>query len=117
MTGGRPDAFNIKSQRYENKARKEGGLCKASEKEVEAYDEKRYVSGLKEYIISEGCNCNAGFESAIVLDPFLGSGTTALVALKLGRRFIGIEIKKEYCEIACRRINPYLSQYKLTDFG
>ena len=35
-----------------------------------------------------------------VLDPFLGSGTTAVSAAKLGRRFLGIEIKAEYCKLA-----------------
>ena len=39
----------------------------------------------------------------IVLDPFLGSGTTALVAGKLNRKCIGIELSEEYCEIAANR--------------
>lgn len=42
--------------------------------------------------------------SGIILDPFIGSGTTAIAALKLGRNFIGIDIKKEYCEMSERRI-------------
>lgn len=41
----------------------------------------------------------------IVLDPFMGSGTTGLVAKKLGRWFIGIELNKDYIDIADRRIN------------
>jgi DNA modification methylase len=49
----------------------------------------------------------------IVLDPFLGSGTTAVVCEKLGRRWIGIEISKKYCEIAAKRINVEASQIKM----
>jgi site-specific DNA-methyltransferase (cytosine-N4-specific) len=41
----------------------------------------------------------------LVLDPFLGSGTTAEVALKMGRRFLGIELNPEYVEIARRRLD------------
>jgi len=63
------------------------------------------------------CGCNAGWEAGVVLDPFLGSGTTALVALKLGRRFVGIEINYDYCLMALRRIEPYLKQRKLEEFS
>jgi DNA modification methylase len=48
-----------------------------------------------------------------VLDPFLGSGTTALAALNLGRFFIGIEFNEEYCEIARRRIEQHKTQTEL----
>ena len=41
----------------------------------------------------------------IVLDPFMGSGTTAVSCKMLNRRFIGFEISKEYCDIADKRIN------------
>jgi len=41
----------------------------------------------------------------VVLDPFLGSGTTAVACKELGRKYIGIEISPEYCEIARRRVN------------
>lgn len=40
----------------------------------------------------------------VVLDPFLGSGTTAVVAKKLGRQFVGIEREAEYCAIAQKRL-------------
>ena len=42
--------------------------------------------------------------NGIVLDPFIGSGTTALAAIQLGRRYIGIDISKDYCDLAKRRI-------------
>ena len=51
------------------------------------------------------CGCNAGWEGGIVLDPFFGAGTTGLVAKKLGRQFIGIELNPEYVKIAEARIN------------
>jgi len=50
------------------------------------------------------CNCNAGFEPGVVLDPFMGSGTTAAIAKKLGRRFIGIELNPAYVRLAEERI-------------
>jgi DNA modification methylase len=43
-------------------------------------------------------------EGALVLDPFLGSGTTALVARQQGRKAVGIEINAEYCQLACERL-------------
>jgi hypothetical protein len=52
----------------------------------------------------------------IILDPFCGSGTTCIAALQLGRQYIGIEIEKEYCEIAQKRLKPYQSQTKLLNF-
>jgi site-specific DNA-methyltransferase (adenine-specific) len=61
------------------------------------------------------CNCQAGFESGIVLDPFMGAGTTALVALKQGKRFLGTEQNPEYIKIAMDRIKPWLEQTRLFD--
>jgi len=45
-----------------------------------------------------------------ILDPFMGSGTTGVAAVKLGRRFIGIEIEPKYFDIACRRIEEAIRQ-------
>jgi len=48
-----------------------------------------------------------------ILDPFMGSGTTGVAAVKLGRRFIGIEIEPKYFDIACRRIEEATKQRDL----
>jgi len=52
-------------------------------------------------------------ENDLVLDPFLGSGTTAVACIKLNRKFIGIEKEEEYVKIAKARIKPFLEQTKL----
>jgi DNA modification methylase len=50
------------------------------------------------------CDCGAEPVPATILDPFAGAGTTGLVALRLNRQFVGIELNREYCEMARRRI-------------
>ena len=45
-----------------------------------------------------------------ILDPFMGSGTTGVACVKLGRKFIGIEIDPDYFEIACKRIRQACAQ-------
>lgn len=46
----------------------------------------------------------------VVLDPFMGSGTTAVACLRAGRNFIGFEIAEEYCQIARQRISEELDR-------
>ena len=48
----------------------------------------------------------------IICDPYMGSGTTGVAAIQLGRAFIGIEQKKKYFDIACKRIEQTYSEYK-----
>lgn len=50
-----------------------------------------------------------------ILDPFMGSGTTGVACVNLGRRFIGIEIDETYFDIACRRIEEAYRQPRLFD--
>ena len=75
----------------------EEGLCRTPNKKVSCVKDYKFIG-------YSDCGCNAGFEPGIVLDLFMGAGTTALVALKNRRRFIGIEIKQEYIDMANKRI-------------
>jgi len=59
------------------------------------------------------CGCNVGWEAGLVLDPFGGSGTVGVVAEQLGRNSILIDLNKEYCEMAYRRIKKIAAQTKL----
>lgn len=52
----------------------------------------------------ENCVLSSCPENGTVLDPFFGSGTTGMVARRLGRRSIGIELSPGYCQIAMRRL-------------
>jgi site-specific DNA-methyltransferase (adenine-specific) len=45
-----------------------------------------------------------------VLDPFMGSGTTGAAAVKMGRKFVGIEIEPRYFDIACRRVSDAVAR-------
>jgi site-specific DNA-methyltransferase (adenine-specific)/modification methylase len=49
-------------------------------------------------------------EARTILDPFMGSGTTGVACVKLGRKFIGIEIEPKYFDIACKRIRDAYAQ-------
>ena len=48
-----------------------------------------------------------------ILDPFMGSGTTGVAAIQMGRKFIGIEREPKYFEIACKRIEQAVAQPQL----
>jgi DNA modification methylase len=52
-------------------------------------------------------------EGGIIYDPFMGTGSTAEVALRSNRQFIGSEMSKDYCEIATKRLEPFLLQQTL----
>lgn len=52
------------------------------------------------------------FEGEVVLDPFVGSGTTAIACIKTDRHFIGYDNEKEYVDMANRRIQNELRQIR-----
>lgn len=56
------------------------------------------------------------YKGDVILDPFIGSGTTAVIALELKRHFIGYEISPDYVELANKRISKFREQLKIVDF-
>ncbi len=54
--------------------------------------------------------CISATKGGVVLDPFMGSGTTALAAKQLERDWIGIEVSKEYCKMAEKRLRKFNSK-------
>lgn len=62
------------------------------------------------------CGCGAGFHPGTVLDPFMGSGTTAAVAKRLNRNYIGIELNKEYHSLINERLSKVKVFKPLTSF-
>ena len=60
--------------------------------------------------VMEWCIGHLPSTAKTILDPFMGSGTTGVACVKLGRKFIGIEIDDGYFEIACKRIRDAYAQ-------
>lgn len=54
--------------------------------------------------------CVEKTKGGLVLDPYMGSGTTGVACVRLGRRFVGIEIEPKFFDIACRRIEVATNQ-------
>jgi site-specific DNA-methyltransferase (adenine-specific) len=67
-----------------------------------------FPEGLVETCILAGCP-----EGGLVLDPFLGSGTTAIVARRLQRHFVGIDCNPAYCRMAEERLRAQEAEYPL----
>lgn len=60
--------------------------------------------------VMEWCLKHLPEETQTILDPFAGSGTTGVACVKLGRKFIGIELNERYFDIACKRIEEAYKQ-------
>lgn len=89
-------------------------VSKPAKKEKGKYNTHRTVKPLSlcEHIIKLVTYSSA----AIVLDPFVGSGTTAVAAKKLGRNFIGIDTNPEYVDMALKRLEETTHQNKKSGF-
>lgn len=79
------------------------GMMRASERGV-----ARVHPTQKPIALMEWCLRTIVPEAKVILDPFMGSGTTGVAAAKAGRCFVGVEIDQSYFDIACRRISEAL---------
>ena len=80
-----------------------GSLTKPSEK-VEGKHPTQKPEYLLERIILASTE-----EGQVILDPFCGSGTTGVEAVKYGRKFIGIDVSEKYMEISKKRLEKVLN--------
>ncbi len=78
-------------------------------RDIDFYQEERYHSTQKPVNLIERIIKASSNEEMIILDPFMGSGTTALACLNLNRHYIGIEKEEKYIQVAQRRIEEYTS--------
>jgi site-specific DNA-methyltransferase (adenine-specific) len=85
------------------------GICQAGYLRVNVNSaEKEHITGKPVELMLELLRTRDDWET--VCDPFMGSGTTGVAAVKLGRRFVGCEIEPRYFDIACRRIENATKQ-------
>ena len=82
------------------------GVCQAGEK-----GERRFHPNQKPVEVMAWAMSFTGGQR--VFDPFMGSGTTGIAALRLGREFVGVEIEQRWFDIACRRIEHEARQGRL----
>jgi len=116
LVGGRTTGRTAERQAVADSIGKPGGANYGGGLAMEDIASRRTI-GWK-----PSCECNAGDPvPCLVLDPFLGSGTTVAVARELGRHGVGCELNPEYAKLAARRIgeaerpNTYRDETKETD--
>ncbi len=115
---------HIRDYRITTKRERDGSLTERQQYATEEYGKrfniwKYSTGGAKTYdhpaIFPEGLArdhiISWSSPGHIVYDPFMGSGTTAVAAKKLGRKYIGSEISKKYCEIAKERLAQGVLEY------
>jgi site-specific DNA-methyltransferase (adenine-specific) len=84
--------------KYNNTTPNQGGFFHPASRPLQLY--KHIILGI-------------GNKGNLILDPFMGSGTTAVACKELQRNFIGFEISKEYCDIANQRLEKWKGQQRL----
>lgn len=91
-----------KANKYKMYRVQHGGVINADS--IIGNNEKRVHPTQKPIILFSKILNDFSNENDLILDPFLGSGTTAIACKRLNRKYIGIEISSEYCEVAKKRL-------------
>lgn len=81
--------------------------------DIDFYEEKRYHTTQKPVKLLERLINASSNEGMLVLDPFMGSGATAIAATNMNRKFLGIELEEKYVEIARERLERHKNTPKL----
>jgi len=81
------------------------GIADVVRFKVGSYKEHGHPAEKPEGLVSELLRISALRPDALVMDPFLGSGTTGVAAKARGHRFVGFEAEERYCEIAATRLS------------
>ncbi len=76
--------------------------------DIDFYEEKRYHPTQKPIKLIERLVLASSNQNDLVLDPFMGSGSTAIACLKNNRKYIGFELDNEYYNLSIKRINEFI---------
>lgn len=116
LSGDGPSSWTVWIMVSRTKAQARWGTLPGGYMAQEGWREREHMGGkptkLMEAIVSDYSR-----EGDLVCDPLMGSGTTGVACVRLGRKFIGIEIEPKYFEIAVRRIEAAFDETSLLDYG
>ena len=112
LAGDGPSSWTIWIVVARTKAQSRWGTLPGAYVAGPGWRERTHTGGKPTQLMNRICTDYA-LENNVVLDPFMGSGTTGVACMNLGRKFIGIEIEKEYFDIACERIDQAQRQRRL----
>lgn len=102
---------NLNGDQYHPKGKNPGDVSDFWDIPVKA-GKTKHIATYNEALIIKPVLCGCP-EGGVILDPFMGTGSTAEVAIRAGRLFIGIEASEEYCEVANKRLAPLLAQKRI----
>jgi len=105
LDGAHNEKFDVMGDRWVKENRNLRSVWTITTKSFPEAHFATFPPEIPELCIKAGCP-----KGGTVLDPFFGAGTTGMVAMRLGREFIGVELNPDYCEMARKRIHGTLME-------